>query len=85
MGTFRLEVYLVGQWTVMGYDTFAGDWYVVEKGLASEEEAQAAAHRQPEKLERDQPGEQSGGQKGIQDQVISLDRTGNTGDSCDIG
>jgi hypothetical protein len=32
----------MNQWTIIGYDTFAGDWYVLEKGLESEAEAQAA-------------------------------------------
>jgi len=53
----------------MGYDTFAGEWYPLESGLANEQAAQAAAKKHLAEIERLQPSASSGGQEGIQDRV----------------
>jgi hypothetical protein len=63
-----------GSWSVDGYDTFEGGdaYYPVKRGLASEEDARAAASAYLHELERRQPSEHSGGQgpMGIQDRVF---------------
>lgn len=59
----------MGQWTVMGYDTFAGEWYPLASGLENEPAAQAAATKHLADLERLQPSDSSGGPSDIQDRV----------------
>lgn len=59
---------------LLGYDTFAGEEYALEpaEGVETEAKAQELARQRLEKLEKDQPTSQSGGQgsDGIQDQVF---------------
>ena len=56
-------------WKLIGYDTFAGEWYDLSGSYPSEASARRAAQRQLCKLEKLQPSAQSGGQSGIQDQI----------------
>jgi uncharacterized protein involved in type VI secretion and phage assembly len=57
-------------WRLAGYDPFANEWYDYPgETYASRTEAEAAAQRALQELERTQPTAQSGGQTGIQDRV----------------
>ncbi len=55
-------------WKLVGWDTFAGDDFLVSQH-ATESEAQQAAQEFLREIEHQQPSESSGGQDGIQDQV----------------
>ncbi len=66
---FSLLQKLLGEWTVEGWDTFAGHSYSIPGRYRSEAAAVRAAKRYLRKLECTQPSETSGGQSGIQDRV----------------
>lgn len=56
-------------WRLVGYDTFANEWYPLPGTYATEASAIDAALRRLRELEESQPSHQSGGQAGIQDRV----------------
>lgn len=60
------------KWKLLGYDTFSSEWYILPGSFASEKDAQTAADRRLDDLERTQPSASSGGQGslGIQDRVF---------------
>lgn len=60
-----------GIWSLLGYDTFEGEFYPIEGEYLDEVEIRRAAKARLEKLEETQPSEESGGQGafGIQDLV----------------
>jgi hypothetical protein len=60
---------LLGEWSVEGWDTFAGESYPIPGRYRSRESATRAAKRYLRKIERMQPSDTSGGQDGIQDRV----------------
>jgi hypothetical protein len=62
------------RWHLVGYDTFAGDFYPLYESHAVEALAQEGALRRLMVLEVQQPAESSGGQAdgGIQDRVFIL-------------
>jgi hypothetical protein len=66
------------RWKLLGYDTFASDWYPLGGAYRTEEAAVKAARRRLKELERSQPSENSGGQDGIQDQVYIKRPDGST-------
>ncbi len=53
-----------------GYDTFSGDYYPLAGTYRSEVDAQKAARKFLQDVERSQPSKSSGGQHGIQDRVF---------------
>jgi hypothetical protein len=57
------------KWKLLGYDTFANEWYGLGGEFHDEESARKAARRRLRELERSQPSSSSGGQDGIQDRV----------------
>lgn len=57
-------------WKISGYDTFANEPYWLPGRYGSQQAAERAARRRLGLLELMQPGETSGGQAGIQDQVF---------------
>ena len=67
-------------WKLEGYDTFAEEYYPLEGEYSSEKEAQRAAAKRLQELERTQPSRRpgglggSGGQGsfGIQDRVFVI-------------
>ena len=60
---------LRGEWTLEGWDTFAGHSYPLPGRYRTQQSAIRAARRELAGLEKSQPSEISGGQDGIQDQV----------------
>ncbi len=60
---------LRGEWTLEGWDTFAGHSYPLPGRYRTQQSAIRAAYRELAKLEKFQPSEISSGQDGIQDQV----------------
>lgn len=60
------------RWKIVGYDTFSNEWYGLQPDYATEKEAQTAALKRLDELERSQPAKDSGGQAdvGIQDRVF---------------
>ncbi len=60
-----------GQYKLLGFDTFEGEFYPLEGSYPSVEEAETAAQDRLTYLEAIQPAKSSGGQKlgGIQDRV----------------
>ncbi len=56
-------------WKLEGVDTFANESYPLGGEYPNEAAAVEAAKERLEELEKTQPTSQSGGQKGIQDQV----------------
>ena len=62
------------RWHLVGYDTYAGDYYPLYESHVTEAAAQVAALRRLVVLEVQQPTETSGGQAdgGIQDRVFIL-------------
>ena len=64
--------YLLGQWRLEGWDTFAGHGYAIAGRYRSRESAIRGARRQLRKIEKSQPSAISGGQEGIQDQVFVI-------------
>lgn len=60
-----------GEWKLLGYDTFAEEYYTIGSTYNTEEQAKAAAKKKLAELEREQPSSSSGGQAeaGIQDRV----------------
>jgi hypothetical protein len=68
------------KWRLAGWDAFANENYPLPGEYDSEAEAQRAARKRLEQLERTQPSGQSGGQKpgGIQDQVLIVSPIGST-------
>ena len=59
-----------GEWWLEGWDVFSGHDYPIPGRWRTKEKAIAAARRRLKQLERTQPSDISGGQDGIQDQVI---------------
>ncbi|OGC89079.1 hypothetical protein A3D70_01665 [Candidatus Adlerbacteria bacterium RIFCSPHIGHO2_02_FULL_54_18] len=75
------EVLPPAKWRIEGYDTFEGGedaFYPLDGEYDTEAEVRAAAQRQLDRLEKEQPSESSGGQGdlGIQDQVFIVDPEG---------
>ena len=64
------------KWRLEGWDAFAGHSYPLPGAYSSEQKALRAARAQLSKIERQQPGESSGGQDGIQDQVYIISPNG---------
>jgi hypothetical protein len=64
------------KWRLEGWDTFAGESYPISGEYQSEALAVAAAKRQLEELEQEQPRESSGGPSGIQDAVYVVGPAG---------
>jgi hypothetical protein len=64
------------KWRLEGWDTFAGESYPIPGEYQSEALAVAAAKRQLEELEQEQPRESSGGPSGIQDAVYVVGPAG---------
>jgi hypothetical protein len=62
------------RWHVIGYDTFAGEFYRYPQSFPDEDIARTAAVHRLIQLEKEQPSESSGGQadEGIQDRVFIL-------------
>ena len=63
---------LLKPWKIDGYDAFEGEFYPLPGEFSSQEEAEEAASKRLEDLEKTQPKKQSGGQGffGIQDRVF---------------
>ncbi|MBI5725508.1 MAG: hypothetical protein HZA50_16240 [Planctomycetes bacterium] len=61
-----------GRWHLMGYDTFAGEYYPIAGSWTSRQAAEKAAAKELNKLEKLQPTRDSGGQAegGIQDRIF---------------
>ncbi len=66
------------RWSLLGYDTFAGETYFIPGSFRTRATAERAARRYLKKLEKTQPTEISGGQApgGIQDRVFVVDPDG---------
>ncbi len=70
-----------GKWKLEGYDTFEGGpdaYYPIEGEYDSQAEAEAAASKQLQNLEKSQPSSSSGGQtfQGIQDRIYTVSPDG---------
>lgn len=67
-----------GRWHLMGFDTFAGEYYPIAGSWTSREGVEKAAARELNKIEKLQPTQDSGGQAdgGIQDRVFVVQPDG---------
>ena len=67
---------MADSYRLKGYDPFSSDYYNIGGEFSTLAEAEAAARRELEKLEAQQPTAQSGGQDGIQDRVYIIHPNG---------
>lgn len=66
----------LGRWRLEGWDTFSGHAYPIPGRFRTRLQAEKAAQRALRDIERMQPGAQSGGRNGVQDQVYIIDPDG---------
>ncbi len=60
------------KWKLRGFDAFSKEHYDLSGEYNSQEEAENAADKRLNKLEKEQPSSDSGGQRDIQDQVFVI-------------
>jgi hypothetical protein len=67
---------MANSYRLKGYDPFSSDYYDLGGEFSTLAEAQAAARKELNELEAQQPSAQSGGQDGIQDRVYIIHPNG---------